>query len=53
MERIKVTSEGKNSVVVLMHDASAKKVTADLLPEIINYYKEQGYEFKSFYDIIK
>ena len=36
-----------------MHDAQAKKVTADTLPEIISYLKEQGYEFKSFYDIIK
>ena len=53
MERIQVTSEGKNSIVVLMHDASAKKATADLLPEIIKFYKDQGYEFKTFYDIIK
>ena len=51
MERIRVTSEGKNSIVVLMHDAAAKKTTADMLPEIIAYYREQGYEFKSFYDI--
>lgn len=53
MERIRTTSEGKNSVVCLMHDAAAKKTTADTLQEIINYYKEQGYVFKSFYDIIK
>lgn len=53
MERIRTTSKGKNSVVCLMHDAAAKKTTADTLQEIINYYKEQGYVFKSFYDIIK
>ena len=53
MDRIKTTTEGKNSVVILMHDAEAKKVTADLLPEIISYFKEQGYSFKSFYDVFK
>lgn len=53
MERIRTTTEEKNSVVVLMHDAAAKKATADTLQEIINYYKERGYEFKTFYDIIK
>lgn len=53
MERLKETSEGKNSVVLLMHDAQAKKVTADMLSDIIAYFKDQGYEFKTFYDIIK
>lgn len=53
MERLKETTEGKNSVVILMHDAQAKKVTADMLPDIIGYLREQGYEFKTFYDIIK
>lgn len=36
-----------------MHDAQAKSVTADALPQIISYLKEQGYEFKNFYEIIK
>lgn len=53
MENLKTTTEDKSSVVILMHDAQAKKVTADMLPDIINYLKEQGYEFKTFYDIIK
>lgn len=53
MENLKSTTEGKNSVVVLMHDAQAKKVTADMLLDIITYLREQGYEFKTFYDIIK
>ncbi len=42
-----------NSVVVLMHDAGNKKATAEALPTIISYFRERGYEFKSFYDIIK
>lgn len=53
MEKLKSTTEGKNSVVILMHDAQSKKVTADMLPDIISYLREQGYEFKTFYDIIK
>ena len=53
MEKLKTTVEGKSSVVILMHDAQAKKVTADMLPDIIAYLKGEGYEFKSFYDIIK
>lgn len=53
MEELQITTEGKNSVVILMHDAQAKQVTADILPDIIAYLREQGYEFKSFYDIIK
>lgn len=53
MQRIQETTEGKNSVVILMHDAQAKKVTADTLPQIIDFLRGQGYEFESFYDIMK
>lgn len=53
MQKLKSTVEGKSSVVILMHDAQAKKVTADMLSDIITYLREQGYEFKTFYDIIK
>lgn len=53
LQRLSETIENKNSIVVLMHDAAAKSVTADALPQIISYLREQGYEFKNFYDIIK
>ena len=53
LERLKNTTEGKNSVVILMHDAPVKQVTSEALPQIISYLREQGYEFKSFYDFIK
>ena len=53
MQRIQETVSNKNSVVILMHDAEAKKVTAEALPQIINWLKQNEYEFKSFYDIIK
>ena len=53
MQRIQETVGDKQSVVILMHDAQAKKVTVEALPSIINYLKEQGYEFKNFYEMIK
>lgn len=53
LQRLRETSEGKNSLVILMHDAQTKKTTADALPNIIAYLKEQGYKFESFYNIIK
>lgn len=42
-----------NSVIVLMHDAGNKSATAEALPEIIKYFRERGFEFENFYDIIK
>lgn len=53
MNNLQNTTEGKNSLVVLMHDAQAKKVTADFLPKVIEYLAQQGYEFDNFYSIIK
>ena len=53
MQRLSQTVGDKNSVVILMHDAPAKKVTADTLQQIIAYLRERGYEFKNFYEIIK
>ena len=51
--RLQETGQNKNSIVILMHDAPAKKVTAEALPQIISFLREQGYEFKNFYEIIK
>ena len=41
------------SVVVLMHDAGNKTATANALPTIIKYFRDQGFEFENFYSIIK
>ncbi|HAT4306475.1 TPA: polysaccharide deacetylase [Clostridium perfringens] len=43
---VKKTSKGKNHVVILMHDAAGKEKTVEILPQIIDYYKNEGYEFK-------
>lgn len=46
------TVGNKNSVVILMHDAASKQLTASMLPHVLNYLIQQGYKFKTFYDVI-
>lgn len=52
MANLKETCKGKNSIVVLMHDAPNKKITAETLTDVIKYLKKQGYSFKNLYDIM-
>lgn len=47
------TKADQNSIILLMHDANDKQQTVDALPEIIEYYKNEGYTFKNFYEIFK
>lgn len=53
MNNLQNTSQGKNGLVILMHDSQAKRITVDFLPKVIDYLKQQGYEFDNFYSIIK
>lgn len=53
IESVKETVEGNDCVVILMHDASDKQDTVDTLPEIIEYLRSEGYEFKNIYDIME
>lgn len=50
---LKETVKGKDSVVILMHDAGNKKDTLETLPEVIGYLREEGYQFKNIYDFMK
>ena len=43
----------KNSVVILMHDAGDKILTYEMLPNLISYLRDTGYEFKNMYDLIE
>lgn len=43
--RLEKTTKGKEDVVILMHDAVAKKVTAQTLPRVLEYLISQGYSF--------
>ncbi len=38
-------AKDKTSCVVLMHDTKATRTTAQALPEIIHWFKENGFEF--------
>ena len=53
MNNLQKTTEGKNSLVILMHDSQAKRITVDFLPRVIEYLRQQGYEFDNFYSIVK
>jgi len=53
MQNLKATSKGKNTLVILMHDAPNKDLTAKTLPDVIKYLKKQGYHFKNMYDVIE
>ena len=53
MDNLQKTTEGKNSLVILMHDAQAKRVTVEFLPKLIEFFQQQGYQFENFYSIIK
>lgn len=43
--KIQAESEGKNHIVMLAHDSGTKTETLAALPEIIEHYKANGYEF--------
>lgn len=47
VRRVISDSEGKNTCVVLMHDSKDTKSTAEALPQIIDWYRQQGYRFCS------
>ncbi len=42
------TSKGRDTVVLLAHDSTTKTTTAKALKNIIRYFKEQKYAFKTF-----
>lgn len=42
------TSSGKNPVILLLHDSAYRKATAEALPQIIAYYRNNGYTFCAF-----
>lgn len=47
------TIENETSIVLLMHDAPDKILTYETLPDIIKYLKDNGYEFKTMYDMLE
>ncbi|MCY6355082.1 polysaccharide deacetylase family protein [Clostridium sp. ZS2-4] len=51
IKQSKKISENSGIVVVLMHDSYYKKTTVEALPDIIKYFKDEGYIFKTFEEI--
>ncbi len=45
MGNIEREAEGCNSCNVLMHDSDFKPTTPDALPQIIEYFIDEGYSF--------
>ena len=45
------TNNGKKEdIVILMHDAGAKSITSETLPDVIEYLKSKNYVFKPIYN---
>lgn len=47
-EKAVETSLGKRPVVLLLHDSATHKATAEALPKIIAYFRENGYVFRAY-----
>ena len=52
LSNLKKSSKDKGTLVILMHDTGDVNNTYDVLEDSINYIKSQGYEFRTFYDIL-
>ena len=53
VNNLKKSSLNKGSIIILMHDSGDVNKTFDALEDSISYLKEQGYEFRTFYDFVK
>lgn len=52
LDNVKNTLNGHDSVVILMHDSSDKILTYEMLPDLIDYLKQEKFEFKNIYDLL-
>lgn len=53
INNLKKTSKNKGTLIILMHDTCDVNDTPSVLKESITYLKEQGYEFRNFYDFVQ
>ena len=51
LNNLKSSAKGKGTLVILMHDTTDVSNSSLVLKDSIIYLKEQGYEFKNFYDL--
>lgn len=52
LNNLKKSAKDKGTLVILMHDTSDVNDTPSILKDSIDYLKEQGYEFRNFYDLL-
>lgn len=52
LRNLKKSAKNKGTLVVLMHDTSDVNDTPSILKDSIDYLREQGYEFRNFYDLL-
>lgn len=52
LKNLKKSAKNKGTLVILMHDTSDVNDTPSILKDSIDYLKEQGYEFRNFYDLL-
>ena len=52
MENFHKTVKDETSVVLLMHDSADKILTYNTLPNIIKYFRDNGYKFETIYDLL-
>ena len=52
MSNLYETTKDKTSIVLLMHDAPDKILTYETLNDVIKYFKDNGYKFETFFDVI-
>lgn len=53
LANLRRTSKNKNTLIILMHDTKFVNDSSLVLKSSIKYLREQGYEFKNFYDLLR
>ena len=53
LENLEKTVGNKDVVVLLMHDSSTKILTYETLPQVISFLRNNGYTFRTIYDVLQ
>ena len=51
LKNIRETTNSRRNAVILMHDASTKRTTANALGDIIDYLAPEGFQFRTLKDV--
>ncbi len=53
LENLKKCAKNKDTLVILMHDTKDVSNSSLVLKDSIRYFKEKGYKFENFYDLVE